>query len=163
MRLAETIIRCIDWWYWPPVRLFLTRQTFRYAVCGGINYLLLDPLLYFLIYHLVVAQRFVDLGWVVVSPHVATLMLVFPITFFIGFWLNRHVAFRFSPLRTRTQLGRYGLSVAGSILLTYAGVKFFVEGCGFWPTPSKVLTTLVTTLYSFLAAKYFSFSHSQRE
>ena len=49
------------------------------------------------------------------------------------------------------------MSVAGSILLTYAGLKFFVEVCGVWPTPAKVLTTLLTTVYSFLAAKYFTF------
>ncbi len=87
--------------------------------------------------------------------------LTFPLTFFVGFWLNRHVAFRQSPLRTRTQLFRYALSVGGSVVLTYAGLKFFVEFCGVWPTPAKILTTCMTTVYSYLAAKYFTFRHAR--
>ena len=157
MSLAATIIRAIDRCYVRPVAAVVPRQIFRYAVCGGVNFLVLDPLCYALIYNCILGRRFFDLGFVVLPPHIAALILVFPITFFSGFWLNRHVAFRFSPLRTRTQLIRYALSVAGSVLLTYAGLKFFVEVCGIWPTPAKVATTVVTTVYSFLAAKYFSF------
>lgn len=162
MPLSELIIRAIDRFYIRPVASLVSRQTFRYAVCGGVNFLVLDPFYYFLIYNYVVAHRYFDLGFVVLSPHIAALILVFPITFINGFWLNRNVAFRFSPLKTRTQLLRYALSVGGSVLLTYAGLKFFVEVCGVWPTPAKVLTTLVTTVYSFVAAKYFSFRHAQR-
>lgn len=163
MSFAELIIRAIDRCYLRPVALVMPRQVFRYAVCGGVNYLLLDPLWYALVYNCVVARRFFDLGFVVLSPHIAAMILVFPITFFNGFWLNRHVAFRSSPLHTRTQLFRYALSVAGSVLLTYAGLKCFVEVCGLWPTPAKVVTTVVTTVYSFLAAKYFSFRRAAGE
>lgn len=162
MRFSEWIVRAIDWFYIRPVASLLPRQTFRYAVCGGVNYLLLDPFYYFLIYNYVVAYRYFDLGFVVLSPHIAAMLLVFPITFYNGFWLNRNVAFRFSPLRTRTQLARYALSVAGSVVLTYAGLKFFVEVCRLWPTPAKMLTTILTTVYSFLAAKYFSFRQAER-
>lgn len=160
MRFNDLIIRAIDVFYLPFVERIMPRQMFRYAVCGGVNFLILDPLYYFLIYNFVVAHRFFDLGIVVLSPHIAAMLLVFPVTFFNGFWLNKHVAFRLSPLRTHTQLIRYGLSVAGSVLLTYAGLKFFVEVCGIWPTPAKIITTVLTTVYSFLAAKYFSFRYS---
>ena len=74
----------------------------------------------------------------------------------------RYVAFRRSPIGAGTQLLRYLLSVAGSVLLTYAGLKFFVEVCGVWPTPAKMVTTLLTTVYSFLAAKYFTFRHAEK-
>ncbi len=163
MRLAEWITRAIDWFYIRPVASILPLQTFRYAACGGVTYLLLDPLLYFLIYNYLVAHRFFDLGIVVLSPHIAAMILVFPITFFNGFWLNRHVAFDRSTVPTRTQLLRYALSIAGSILLTYLGLKFFVEVCGIWPTPAKVVTTLITTLYSYFAAKYFTFKITREE
>lgn len=163
MRLSEVIIRVIDWFYIRPVASFMPRQTFRYAVCGAVNYLVLNPLFYFLIYNYVVAHRFFDLGFVVLSPHIAALALVFPITFFIGFWLNRYVTFRRSTVRTHAQLVRYALSVGGSVLLSYAGMKFFVEVCGVWPTPANVLTTLFTTVYSYVAAKYFSFRHAAEE
>ena len=157
MRISELIIRAIDCFYIKPVRALMPLQVFRYAVCGGVTYMLFDPLCYFLFYNFVVAHRYFDLGFVVISPHIAAMVLVFPFTFFVGFWLNRNVAFRRSPLGAGTQLLRYLLSVAGSILLTYAGLKFFVEVRGVWPTPAKVLTTLLTTVYSFLAAKYFTF------
>lgn len=157
MRLAEAITRLIDWFYIRPVASVLPRQTFRYAVCGGMTYLVLDPLYYFLVYNYVVAYRFFDLGVVVLSPHIAAMLIVFPITFFNGFWLNRYVTFDEATLPTHKQLFRYALSIGGSILLTYAGLKFFVEVCGVWPTPAKVLTTLLTTVYSYVAAKYFTF------
>ena len=51
------------------------------------------------------------------------MILVFPFTFFVGFWLNRYVAFRRSPIGAGTQLLRYLLSVAGSVLLTYVGAE----------------------------------------
>ena len=137
-------------------------QVFRYVVCGGVTYILFDPVCYFLFYNFIVAHRYVDLGFVVVSPHIAAMILVFPFTFFVGFWLNRYVAFRRSPIGAGTQLLRYLLSVAGSVLLTYAGLKFFVEVCGVWPTPAKMVTTLLTTVYSFLAAKYFTFRHAEK-
>lgn len=160
MRLAEAITRAIDALRIGPAAL-VPRQTFRYAVCGGATYGLFDPVCYFVIYNYVVAHRPIRIGFATLSPHIAALVLVFPLTFFVGFWLNRHVAFRQSPLRTRTQLFRYALSVGGSILLTYAVLKFFVEVCGVWPTPAKVLTTAVTAVYSYLAAKYFTFRHAR--
>lgn len=163
MRLAESITRLIDRFYIRPVAAILPRQVFRYAACGGFTYLLFDPVCYSLLYNFLVGYRFFDLGFVVISPHIAAMVLVFPCTFFVGFWLNRYVAFRRSTVGAGTQLFRYLLSIVGSILLTYAGLKFFVEVCGIWPTPAKLLTTLVTTVYSFLAAKYFTFRHAERE
>ena len=161
-RLADTIRWGIDLFYVGPVRRIFTQEIFRYAACGGMN-MTLDALYYFLIYHYVIAERFIDLGVVVVSPHIASLALVFPITFANGFWLNRRVAFRSSTLRTRTQLVRYLLSVVGAIVLNYLCMKCFVEGCGIWATPSKLLTTAISSVYSFLAAKYFTFKTEPKE
>ncbi|MDE6374302.1 MAG: GtrA family protein [Alistipes sp.] len=162
MRLAEAVTRTVDRFYFSSVAAFVPRQTFRYAVCGGFTYGFFDPACYSFFYNCVVAHRFVSLGFVTLSPHIAALVLVFPLTFFVGFWLNRNVAFRQSPLRTRTQLFRYALSIGGSILLTYVGLKFFVEVCRFWPTPAKVFTTVITTVYSYFVAKYFTFRHAAR-
>lgn len=163
MRVSDLIIRGIDWFYIQPVASLMPRQTFRYAACGVVTYLLMNPVLYFLIYNYVVAYRFFDLGLIVLSPHIAALILVFPVTFFVGFWLNRNVAFRQSSVRTRTQLFRYLLSIGGSVVLNYVGMKFFVEVCSIWPTPSMLLTTMSVTIYSYLAAKYFTFRNAVRE
>jgi hypothetical protein len=117
----------------------------------------LDALWYFVIYHFIVAKQFLDLGIVVVSPHILSLIIVFPVTFFTGFWLNRNVAFVATKQKTRKQLRRYALSVVGSIIINYICMKFFVEYLNIWPTPSKLLTTIVSVLYSFLVAKYYTF------
>ena len=49
------------------------------------------------------------------------------------------------------------IEVPGSILLNYACMKFLVEVCGLWPTPSKCITSLAVALYSYLAARYYTF------
>ena len=154
--LAASLRRAIDFFYIPPLSRIFSRELFRYAACGGTN-MLLDALFYFLIYHYIIALRYIDLGFVVVSPHIASLVLVFPITFFNGFWLNRNVAFKESTLCTTTQLFRYMISVVGAIVLNYICMKLFVEGFGFWATPSKLLTTAISSIYSFLAAKFYTF------
>lgn len=119
--------------------------------------MLLDAVWYFVIYHYVVAERFIDLQFVVVSPHIASLIIVFPITFFTGFWLNRYVAFRSDKQQVSPQLVKYALTVAGSILLNYLLMKSFVEILAIYPTPSKILTSVITALYSFLMGRYFTF------
>lgn len=154
--MQQLLIRLVDWLYITPFKRLVSRDIFAYGLCGGAN-MALDTLWYFVIYHYIVAERFFDLGVVVVSPHIASLIFVFPITFFTGFWLNRNVAFRATEYKTRGQLIRYALSVLGSIALNYLCMKLFVEHLYIWPTPSKMLTTAVSVVYSFLAAKYFTF------
>ena len=154
--IQQLLIRLVDWLYITPFKRLVSRDIFAYGLCGGAN-MALDTLWYFVIYHYIVAERFIDLGVVVVSPHIASLIVVFPITFFTGFWLNRNVAFRATEYKSCGQLIRYALSVLGSIALNYLCMKLFVEHLYIWPTPSKMLTTAVSVVYSFLAAKYFTF------
>lgn len=156
MSIAQRIRHIIDSVYIKPVNRIVSREFFRYAVCGATN-MALDALWYFVIYHYIVAERFIDFGFVVVSPHIASLVVVFPITFFTGFWLNRNVAFVANKRKTKSQLMRYGLTVIGSIALNYVCMKLFVESLGIWPTPAKLLTTVVSVGYSFIAAKYYTF------
>ena len=120
----------------------------------------LDAVWYFVIYHFIVCKQFVDLGFVVISPQIMSLIIVFPITFLTGFWLNRNVAFRVAHSQRERQLVRYLLSVVGSILLNYVCMKLLVEWCGVWPTPAKVLTTTFCAVYSYLMGRYFTFTQS---
>ena len=159
MQLAQAIGRLIDFFYVRPFTGIMSKQMFRYAACGGGN-MLLDLVWYFLIYHYVVAERYIDLGVVVMSPHVASLVVVFPITFLTGFWLNRNVAF--CEVGSGRQLLKYALSVVGSILLNYICIKLFVEVYHIWPTPAKGLTTAVCVIYSYLASRYFVFVGKKR-
>ena len=156
MQLARIISRIIDSLYIKPIAAIIPQQLWRYGVCGATN-MALDSVWYFVIYHFIVCKQFIDLGFVIISPHIASLIVVFPITFFTGFWLNRNVAFHTSPTPRGRQLWRYALSVAGAIVLNYISMKLLVEACGIWPTPSKVVTTVISSVYSFLMAKFFTF------
>ena len=156
MREAEKIGAFIDRCYVQGLQRYVSPTMFRYAVCGGVN-MVLDVVWYYLIYHYIIALRYIDLGVVVISPHVASLVVVFPITFFTGFWLNRNVAFRSVEVGQGLQLFKYALTVVGSLLLNYVCIKLFVEVAGIWPTPAKALTTAVCVAYSYLSGRYFTF------
>ena len=156
MSISNRLITVVDTLYVPLIQRFVSRDVFGYALCGGVN-MLLDAIWYFVIYHYIVAERFIDLHWIVISPHITSLIIVFPITFLTGFWLNRHVAFRSDQKRVRPQLTKYALSVAGSIALNYLLMKSFVELLYIYPTPSKILTSVITALYSYIMGRYFTF------
>ena len=156
MKLSSLITNTIDLFYIPVVRRFVPQQIFRYGACGALN-MSLDAVWYFVIYNFIVAKEFVDFGFVVVSPHILSLIIVFPITFFNGFWLNRHVAFRTTHISGVSQAVKYLLSVVGSLAINYIAMKLLVEHFNIWATPSKVITTLITSLYSYLMGRYVVF------
>ena len=159
MSLFYTLIRFIEriiLWFYPPFRKFMPEQTFKYAATGGAN-TALDILLYFVFYHFVLEKQIVELGFYAISPHIASFIMSFIITFPIGFILAKYISFPGSFLRKRIQFFRYGLSVAGSVLLNYVFLKLFVESFGWYPTPSKIVTTLIVILFSYTAQKYFTF------
>ncbi|QAA82750.1 GtrA family protein [Aequorivita sp. H23M31] len=153
--MKKAITQFIDSFYF-LFRSFLPLKTYRYAVCGGGN-LLFDIFLYFIFYNFIFAKQNLNLYFIVLSPHIASLFVVFPITFTTGFLLNRYITFEYSNLPWKTQLFRYFLVGMGSLLLSYVGLKFLVDYLGFFPTPSKILTIFVTVTYSYLLQNYFSF------
>lgn len=161
MWLAKRLINIVDALYIKPLHGLVSRNLFGYGLCGAMN-MSLDILWYYLVYHYLVCERFVDMGFVVISPHILSLFIVFPITFFTGFWLNRNVAFRATTTNSNKQLITYALTVVGSILINYACMKLFVEVCSIWPTPSKMLTTVVSVCYSYLMARHITFAPNSK-
>jgi putative flippase GtrA len=149
------IISVIDQFY-PPFRKFMNLQTFRYLACGGGN-TLLDIALYFVSHNYILKKQVLDLGFVVVKPHIGAFIIAFCISFPTGFWLMRSIVFTDSNLRGRVQLFRYFLLVAVCIMLNYAFLKLFVEQWGIYPTPSKMLTTVIVVSFSYLTQKHFTF------
>lgn len=154
-KLAAIITKIIDFFY-RPLSSFLPRQIFRYAACGGGN-MLLDWLLYFIIYNFAISGRYIDLGFVVISPHISTLCIVFPVTTLTGFWLNKHVTFTGSTVKTTSQFFRYISVVAVNLAINYFGIKLLVEVGHLYAPLAKVLITLFTILLSFLAQKFYTF------
>ena len=165
--LAQIITKIVDFFY-RPFRPYLPQQLFRYAACGGAN-MVFDWVLYFLLYNFVIGHELVYISLplhftpstlhysICLTPHIMTLLIVFPITLFTGFWLNKYVTFTQSSLRGYKQLWRYMLIVAVNLLVNYFGLKLFVEVFAIYPTPSKMLITIITVAISFFGQKYFSF------
>ena len=160
-RLAEGITKIIDFFY-VPFRKIMPEQVFRYAACGGGN-MVLDWVLYFLIYNFVIGHSLVYFQLPIshfqlcLTPHIATLCIVFPITLLTGFWLQKYVTFTQSDLHGARQLIRYITVVAINLAINYFGLKLCVEIWGWYPTPSKMFITVITVIISYFGQKYYSF------
>ena len=136
-------------------------RTYRYAVCGGGN-LVLDMTLYFLCFHFIFGKQNLDLFFITLSPHIASLFLVFPITLIIGFLLNRFVVFSESNLPVTTQFVRY-LSVGLiNLMMSYVLMKLLVDLLHLYPTPSRLLTIVITVIFSYIMQSKFSFKIQQQ-
>ena len=153
--MKTLIIWLLDWFY-QPFANYLSPQTFRYAACGGTN-TVFDIFLYFVTYNFILEKQVVDLGIIAISPHIAAFVFVFPVTFTTGFLLSKYITFTESNLLGRIQLLRYVITVFGSIVLNYFLLKLFVESLNWYPTVSKIVTTAVVVVYSYVCQKYFTF------
>lgn len=158
--VAAAFITHIIHLFYPPFKRICTPQTFRYAVCGGGN-LVLDWTLYFFVYNCLLEHQMVRIGFVTISSHIASLIIVFPITILTGFFLSKYVTFVHAiKANTIHQLLKYIATVALNLLINYAGLKLLVEVVGFYPTPSKMAITLCTVLFSYLIQRYYTFRSS---
>ena len=180
-KIRDIIVVIVDWFY-KPFRKIMPQTVFRYLFTGGMN-TLFDLFLYYIIYNYIFWASNVDLGIVVISPHIAAFVTEFPITFTIGFLLAKYVTFTKSRLKGYRQLLRYGFSVCGSILLNYLLLKLFNEivfvdvdfigtfGKTFMGETnkevaafmSKTITMLLVALYSYFMQMYFSFAQRYDE
>lgn len=154
-KIRDLIIQIVDWFYFPFLR-FIPIEIFRYAATGGAN-TVLDIFLYFMFYRYILHMQVLELGFIAISPHIAAFLFVFPITFTTGFLLAKYVTFSASELQGRIQLFRYGVTVAGAIFLNYICLKFFVEYAHLYATTSKIITTVIVVIYSYLLQRHFSF------
>jgi len=153
--MKNILLKLID----PPYVLFkkfISLKTYRYAVCGGSN-LVLDTVLYFVVFQFLVSKQNIDLGVVVLSPHIASLFFVFPITFSVGFLLNRYIVFSESTLPVKVQFFRYLLVGLLALFISYASMKLLVDVLLFYPTPSRLITIVITVLVSYVLQNKFSF------
>ena len=109
--ISKLILDLIDGVY-PLFRRFMPLKTFRYAACGGGN-TVLDILLFFISYNYILETLPVHIGWLTISPHIASFMISFTVTFPIGFYLSRYVVFQETSVRKSKQLFRYFMVVFG--------------------------------------------------
>ncbi|MDP2421751.1 GtrA family protein [Sediminibacterium sp.] len=153
--ISHFILSVVDWFY-PMFQKLMPKQTYRYAACGGFN-TVLDIGLFFIAYNYILDKSTVQLGNIIISGHIASFMLSFIVTFPTGFYLSRYVVFQETSVTKREQLGKYFLVVFGCILLNYIFLKIFVDSFGWYPTPSKMLTTVFVVMFSYFSQKNFTF------
>jgi len=142
--------------FYPPFKKWMSLHTFRYAACGGFN-TALDICLFSFSYHFIFKKQNVNLHFITLSPHVASLFLAFSISFCTGFYLNRYVVFKESGLSRKSQLSRYIIVNITCIFLNYAILKILVDYLGFFPTVSKIMATIVVVFFSYFSQTYFFF------
>ncbi len=139
-------------------------QTFRYAACGGFN-TVVDISLFFISYNYIFEKQplyFPNIH-LTVSPHIAAFLVGFAVTFPIGFYLSRYVVFQKTAVRKREQLGKYFTVVLFCLILNYGFLKLFVEVFRWYPTPSKILTTVFVVAFSYFSQKNFTFKSDDEE
>jgi putative flippase GtrA len=159
-KVRHIILNIIDYFHKPFAR-WINLQTFRYLACGGSN-TVLDIFLYFIAYNFILVKQPVHVQALTISPYIAAFMMSFSISFPSGFILSRYIVFPESTvMRKRIQILRYALLVGMCIILNYVFLKLFVEYFHFYPTPSKVLTTLIVAVFSYVAQRNFTFKVKQ--
>jgi len=152
---GKLISDIIDFFY-PPFRRYFSLQFFRYGVSGAAN-IVFDLGLYSFIYNIILQKQMLNLGFVTLSSPIAALFITFPITFFTGFLLQKYVTFTESELRGHRQLVRYMIVVAVNLLINYTGLKILNGFMGIWPLASKMIITVITTIFSYFSQKKFTF------
>jgi putative flippase GtrA len=155
--MRKALLKFIDFFH-PPFARWIPIHTFRYIVSGGTN-TASGIILYFLIYNYVLHQQDVMLPFrpFMITGPVATLIIEAPLTFIIGFTLNKYLVFTKSELKGRIQMFRYGIVVATNLLLNFALIKLMVETFNFYPTVSKFITTILLAVASYFIQTHFSF------
>jgi putative flippase GtrA len=151
----------IDFFY-PLFRKYMTLQFFRYGVTGVAN-LVFDWVLYFIIYNFVLRHNMLNLGFVTLSSHIATLAFKFPVVLFSGFLLQKYVTFSYSDLPGRIQLIRYSIVFLINLGINYFGLKILVDGLNMWPTPSNMIVSVMTVFISYFSQKLYTFKTSDAE
>jgi putative flippase GtrA len=154
-KVRAYIFKVLDVFY-PIFRPFMPLQTYHYAACGGAN-TVLTLALYFVSYNYIFNKQVVDLGFMAFQPHIAALFVSFLFSLPVGFYLSMYVTFQGSTLKRRTQFARYFAVIIGCMVIDYIGLKIFVEVLGWWPLPSKMLTTCIVIVFNYFSQRHFSF------
>jgi len=158
VKVGHSIRSLIDFFY-PPFRKYMSLQFFRYALIGVLN-LVFDWVLYFLIYNFVLKHQMLELGFVTISSHIATLGIKFPIVLASSFLMQKNITFSNSELHSRVQLYRYLVVFFLNLTINYIGLKFLVDYLNFYPTPSNMIISIFTIGISYFSQKHYTFRKS---
>ncbi|MEJ7626989.1 MAG: GtrA family protein [Ferruginibacter sp.] len=149
-------VRSFFEYFYPPFRKVMSLQTFTYAACGGAN-TLMGLLIYAVSLQYIFTENVFYFGISAFKPHNAALFLSSCVVFIVGFMLNKYIVFTGSNIKGRIQLFRYFLSFFFNLVINYFLLKLLVEGVGWDPFFSQLITTALIIAISYLTQKHFSF------
>lgn len=159
--VRNSILKFIDFFH-PPFAKFIPKNTFRYLASGGSTFVL-DVLVYYVALHYILEkQDFQVTDNIVISTHIMALIIAFCVSVPFSFLMSKFIVFQDSNLKGRIQLFRYFLIVAINIILNYLLMKLFVEWMYLYPTPSKIITSVLIAVFSFIVQQKFTFATSTK-
>lgn len=142
--------------FYKPFRGIIPEETFRYLFLGSLN-TFLEAILYFIFYNIIFERQNLTINAITISPHIASFLCVFPIVFFTGFLFSRYMIFIRSAVKASIQFKRFGITIIVSLILHYTFLKILVEILFIYPTPSKILTSAMVALFTYLFHRHFTF------
>lgn len=151
----DLILPVIDFFY-PLFKKLMGIQTFRYAASGGFN-TALGFVIFYIGFKFIFKEQPVDLGFFVLEPHSAALLLSFCICFPLGFFLMKYVVFSNSRMKGRVQLFRYFSLYVFNLGLNYVLLRLFVETFKIYPTFAQIINTAILILFSYIVQRNFTF------
>ncbi|MEO8712064.1 MAG: GtrA family protein [Parafilimonas sp.] len=157
--IRKIVLAVVDAFY-PLFKKFMPLQTFRYAACGGVN-MLFDIALYSISYNYFIDKQIVYIGNIAISPYIFAFLVSFCLSFPVGFYLSRYVVWQQTQTKKRIQVFRYFLIVMACIALNYFFLKLFIEEFHWWPTFSKIITSVFVVLFSYFTQRNFSFKAAE--
>ncbi len=150
------LIRTIIDYFYPPFSKYVSLRLFRYGITGGLN-LVFDWFLYFIIYNFILQHQMLNLGFITLSSHIASMLVKFPIVIVTGFLMQKYVTFSYSELRGRVQLFRYIVVFFINLTINYIGLKLLVDYFHIYPTPSNMIISVFTIVVSYFSQKHYTF------
>jgi putative flippase GtrA len=155
------IISFIDFCY-PPFSRIMPLQTFRYAACGSSN-TVLGFAIYSIAWKFIFREQVFKIGFLALTPYVASLILAFLVNFPTGFLLMKYVVFIDSTIRGRIQLFRYLFVFVANLFLNYLLLKTFVELLHFNAIIAQLISTAIVIGVSYLLQRHFTFKVEKAE
>jgi putative flippase GtrA len=153
--IRKTVLAIVDLFY-PLFKRFMPLQTFRYAACGGAN-MIFDIAVFTYINTYILKQNVVYIGSFAFKSYVVAFVLSFCLTFPIGFYLSRYVVWQQTETKKRIQVFRYFIVVAACVGLNYILLNIFIQEFHWWPLVSKLVTTVIVVIFSYITQRSYSF------
>lgn len=159
--VRNSILEFIDFFH-PPFAKFIPKNTFRYLASGGSTFLL-DIFVYYIALHFILQKENFHLTeTIVISAHIMAFIIAFCVSFPYSFFMSKYVVFQESNLKGRIQLFRYMVIVGINLTLNYLLLKLLVEWLFIYPTPSKIITSVIVAVFSFIVQQKFTFGSSTK-